>query len=126
MAWNIARGDDTLSNAQQEINSVAANDWQLPSWNFNVEWEQNLETLDRRLNGVRSTIARLWGMTPAALDLAGLGSSFLVNDDGEGNRRLITAQEADIKARQDERYLSGPIFQSELGGVSRGLMRMMQ
>jgi hypothetical protein len=125
MAWAIARGDDTLANAEQAINSIAATDWQLPGWDFNTEWQQNQETLDRRLNGVRSTIARLWGMSPSGLDLAGLGSSFLVTGEGDG-RRLITAHEAEAKARMDERFLSGPVYQSELAGVGRGLMRMME
>jgi hypothetical protein len=125
MAWDISRGDDTLSNAYQEINATASGEWQLPGWDFNTEWEQNQETLDRRLNGVRSTIANLWGMSPGALNLADMGASFLVTGEGD-DRRLITAQEADLKARLDARYLAGPVYKREIGRIGSGLMRMME
>lgn len=125
MAWDISRGDDTLSNAYQEINATAAGEWQLPGWDFNTEWEQNQETLDRRLNGVRSTVANLWGMAPDALNLADMGSSFLVTGEGD-DRRLITAQEADLKARMDSRYLAGPVYKREVGRIGSGLNRMME
>jgi hypothetical protein len=77
-----------------------------------------------RLRGVQGTIAQLWDLSPADLNMMDLGPSKLVVDDN-GTRRLMNSQEAALMARQDDRFLNSSTYKDEVGRIGSGLMRMM-
>ena len=124
MAWGIKRGDDTLENAYQTINQSAATEWDLTDFDLNAEYQQNGTTMAGRLQGVRGTIARLWDLTPAELNLMDLGPSRLIVTE-DGKRRLMNSQEAGLMARADDKFLDSSTFKDEVGRIGSGLMRMM-
>lgn len=124
MAWGIKRGENTLDNAYQEINQSAVTEWGLTDFDLNAEYQQNGTTMANRLRGVQGTIAQLWDLSPADLNMMDLGPSKLVIDDN-GTRRLMNSQEAALMARQDDRFLNSSTYKDEVGRIGSGLMRMM-
>jgi hypothetical protein len=124
MAWGIKRGENTLDNAYQTINQSASNDWSLTDFDLNAEYQQNGTTMANRLRGVQGTIAQLWDLSPADLNMMDLGPSKLIVEQ-DGKRRLMNTQEAALMARQDDRFLDSSTYKDEVGRIGSGLMRMM-
>ena len=125
-AWDITTGKNTIDNALQRINTVAANDWGVDDFDIGEAYATDGTTLSDRLDGVKRTLGQYWDLGDNEIDLMDIGADNLVITGDDVKKRFMTMKEAKFYARQDDRFLNSDIYKKEIGAVGVGLNRMMQ
>lgn len=125
-AWDITTGKNTMDNALQRINTVAANDWGVDDFDIGEAYATDGTTLSDRLDGVKRTLGQYWDLGDNEIDLMDIGADNLIITGDDGKKRFMTMKEAKLYARQDDRFLNSDIYKREVGAIGTGLSRMFQ